>query len=178
MGRSEVAPPTELGNAESPLAASGRFNAQVANWAQIRDCYFETDRVPELLERVEREDDTEAWKELGYRLVPEHDSVSPAGFAALPCLAPDSTEAHGLAGRIMERAAGHHGCDDLPADCADAIAELSEPLDRHLRSRPADHLAAFRALLAVEGQYHWASTSATPRLARPTRRQPPGSRRG
>ncbi|MEW2488693.1 hypothetical protein [Streptomyces sp. NPDC048411] len=132
----------------------------MVNWAQMRDCRFETDRVPELLERVEREDDTEAWKELGYRLVLDHDLVSPASFAALPrlvCLAPDSTEARGLAGRIMERAAGHHGCDDLLADRADAIAELRELLDRHLQSRPADYLAAFRALLAVEGQYHWAA---------------------
>jgi hypothetical protein len=57
----------------------------------------------------------------------------------------------------MERAAAHHGCDDLPADCADAIAEFREVLDRHLRSRPADYLTAFRALLAVEEQYHWAA---------------------
>ncbi|MEV0040624.1 hypothetical protein [Streptomyces sp. NPDC050804] len=132
----------------------------MVNWTQTHDCCFETDRVPQLLERVEREDDTEAWKELGYRLVLEHDLVSPAGFAALPRLvrlASDSAEARHLAGRILERAAGHHGCDDLLADCADAVAEFRELLDGHLRSRPADYLVTFRALLAVEEQYHWAA---------------------
>jgi len=142
------------------LAASGRFNAQVVNWAQMRDCWFDVDRVPELLEWVERQDDAEAWEELGHRLVLEGDLVSPASFAALPRLvrlAPDRAEARGLAGKIMERAAGHHGCDDLLADCVDAIKEFREVLDRHLRSRPADYLVAFRALLAVEEQYHWAA---------------------
>ncbi|MGX1135558.1 hypothetical protein RKD49_007748 [Streptomyces glaucescens] len=33
------------------------------------DCFGDVDRVPELLERVEREDDAKAWDELGYRLV-------------------------------------------------------------------------------------------------------------
>ncbi|WP_406415718.1 hypothetical protein OH809_41720 [Streptomyces sp. NBC_00873] len=109
---------------------------------------------------MEREDDTEAWKELGYRLVLEHDLLSPASFAALPRLvrlARGSARARGLTGEIMERAAGHHGCDDLLADCVDSIAEFRELLDQHLRTRPADYLAAFRALLAVEEQYHWAA---------------------
>jgi hypothetical protein len=57
----------------------------------------------------------------------------------------------------MERAPAHHGCDDLPADRADAIAEFRELLDGHLRSRPTDYLTAFRSLLAVEEQYHWAA---------------------
>lgn len=132
----------------------------MVNWAQIRDCSFDVDRVPELLERVELQDDPEAWKELGRRLVLEHDLVSPASFAALPRLvrlAARSAEARGLAGRILERAAGHHGCDDRLADCADAIKEFGEVLDRHLRSRPADYLVPFRALLAVEEEYHWAN---------------------
>ncbi|MGW4144590.1 hypothetical protein ACWELV_49260 [Streptomyces mirabilis] len=132
----------------------------MVNWAQMRDCWFDVDRVPELLERVERQDDAEAWKELGWRLVLEHDLVSPASFAALPrlvCLAPRSAEARGLAGRILERAAGQHGCDDLLADCDGTIAEFREVLDRHLRSRPADYLVSFRALLAVEEEYHWAN---------------------
>ncbi|MFD5762874.1 hypothetical protein [Streptomyces mirabilis] len=132
----------------------------MVNWAQMRDCRFDVDRVPELLERVERQDDAEAWKELGWRLVLEHDLVSPASFAALPrlvCLAPRSAEARGLAGRILERAAGRHGCDDLLADCDGTIAEFREVLDRHLRSRPADYLVSFRALLAVEEEYHWAN---------------------
>jgi hypothetical protein len=126
----------------------------------MRDCRFDVDRVPELLERVERQDDAEAWQELGWRLVLEHDLVSPASFAALPRLvrlAPRSAEARGLAGKILERAAGPHGCDDLLADCAGAIAEFGEVLDRHLRSRPADYLVSFRALLAVEEEYHWAN---------------------
>ncbi|MCX4781507.1 hypothetical protein [Streptomyces sp. NBC_01264] len=57
----------------------------------------------------------------------------------------------------MERAAGHHGCDELLADSADAIAEFGILLDQHLQSRPADCLVTFRALLAVEKQYHWAN---------------------
>lgn len=125
------------------------------------DCRFDVDRVPELLAQVEkREDDAEAWKELGWRLVLEHDLLFPASFAALPRLvrlAPDSSGARALAGEIMERVAGHHGCDDLLADCADAIEEFRDVLDRHLRSRPGDYLKAFRALLAVDGQYHWAA---------------------
>ncbi|MFD9409682.1 hypothetical protein ACFWBN_22070 [Streptomyces sp. NPDC059989] len=130
------------------------------NWAQTHDCHFETDRVPELLEQLERESDAEAWKELGYRLVLEYDLVSPAGFAALPRLvrlASGSADARRLAGEIMERAAGQHGCDELLADCADAIVEFRGLLHRHLRTRPADYLATFRALLAVEEEYHWAA---------------------
>ncbi|MGW0931073.1 hypothetical protein [Streptomyces sp. NPDC002644] len=86
--------------------------------------------------------------------------MSPAGFAALPrlvCLAPRNAEARRLAGRILERAAGRHDCDDLLADCAGAIAEFGAVLDRHLRSRPDDYLASFRALLAVKEEYHWAN---------------------
>ncbi|WP_432188095.1 hypothetical protein [Streptomyces sp. Tue6028] len=150
---------TESG-AGSPLACWARLNARVVDWGQMRDCWFEVDRVPELLERVERDDVADAWKELGWRLVLEHDLVSPASFAALPRLvrlAPRSAEARTLAGEILGRAAGHHGCDDLLADCAGALAELREVLDRHLRSRPADYLGSFRALLAAEEEYHWAA---------------------
>ncbi|MGW7712400.1 hypothetical protein [Streptomyces sp. NPDC054771] len=57
------------------------------NWAQMYDCYGDVDRVPELLARVEREDDdAEAWDELGYRLILECDLVFPASFTALPRL--------------------------------------------------------------------------------------------
>ncbi|MGW0886424.1 hypothetical protein [Streptomyces sp. NPDC002671] len=132
----------------------------MVDWAQMRDCWFEVGRVPELLERVECDDDAEAWKELGWRLVLEHDLVSPASFAAVPRLvrlAPRSAQARALAGEILERAAGHHGCDDLLADCADAIVEFRDVLDGHLRSRPADYLVSFRALLSVEEEYHWAA---------------------
>lgn len=124
------------------------------------DCRFDTDRVPKLLEQLERESDAEAWKELGYRLVLEYDLVSPASFAALPRLvrlAAGNADARRLAGEIMERAAGQHGCDELLAGCADAIVQFRGLLDRHLQSRPADYLAAFRALLAVEEEYHWAA---------------------
>ncbi|QLJ02534.1 hypothetical protein HZZ00_16860 [Streptomyces sp. NEAU-sy36] len=130
------------------------------DWAETRDCRLDVDRVPELLRRVEHQDDTEAWKELGWRLVLEHDLVSPAGFAALPRLvrlAPRSAGARALAGKILERAAGPHGCDDLPADRAAAVREFRDVLDRHLRSRPADYLVCFRALLAAEEEYHWAN---------------------
>ncbi|WP_141724804.1 hypothetical protein [Streptomyces niveus] len=132
----------------------------MVNWAQMYDCYFETDRVPDLLEVVENEDYAEAWKELGYRLVLEHDLVAPASFAALPRLvrlASGSERARRLAGEILERATGHHGCDDLLANCADAIEEFRELLVRHLRTRPTDRVAVFRALLAVEEEYHWAA---------------------
>ncbi|MET7454374.1 hypothetical protein ABZT03_21310 [Streptomyces sp. NPDC005574] len=132
----------------------------MVNWARAYDWFFETDRVPELLERLERGDDAGTWAELAHRLVLEADLVSPAGFAALPQLvrlAAHSAEARILSGKILERAAGHHDCDDLLAQCADAIAEFRELLDQHLRSRPSDYLAAFRALLAVEEQYHWAA---------------------
>ncbi|MFJ8040610.1 hypothetical protein ACIRBX_08920 [Kitasatospora sp. NPDC096147] len=132
----------------------------MVNWAGAYDWWSDTDRVPELLARVESGDDAEAWRELGYRLVLEHDMVSAAGFVALPRLvrlASDSASARRLAGEILERAAAHHGCDDLFADCAGAVAEFRELLDGYLRSRPADYLASFRALLAAEEQYHWAA---------------------
>lgn len=126
----------------------------------MHDCCGDVDRVPELLERVEREDDSEAWDELGHRLCLEHDLLFPAGFPAFPRLvrlASSSERARGLAGTILQRSAGNHGCDDLPADCADAITEFRGQLDRHLQSRPVDCSAAFRALLAAEGQYHWSA---------------------
>ncbi|MFJ2936479.1 hypothetical protein ACIO8G_27425 [Streptomyces sp. NPDC087219] len=129
-------------------------------WADMHDCWFEVGYVPKLLEQVEHDDNPAAWKELGWRLILEHDLVSPASFAALPRLvrlAPRSVKARHLAGEILERAAGHHGCDDLLADCAGAIAEFREVLGRHLRSRPADFLVSLRALLAVEEEYHWAA---------------------
>lgn len=138
----------------------GRFNAQVVNWIQMHDCYGEVDHVPALLERVELGDDAEAWEELGHRLVLECELVFPAGFAALPYLvhlASRSSRARGLAGTILRCAAGHHGCDDLLADCADAIAEFSELLDRHLQTRPVDYLATFLDLLAAKEQYHWSA---------------------
>ncbi len=126
----------------------------------MHDCYGDVDRVPELLERVELEDNTEVWEELGYRLVLEHDLVFPAGFAALPRLvrlAPRSAQARELAGTILRRAAGHHGRDDLLADCADAITEFRKLLDRHLQTRPADYLETFLDLLAAKKQYHWSA---------------------
>lgn len=124
------------------------------------DCYGDVDRVPELLARVEREDDAEAWDELGHRLILEHDLMFPASFAALPRLvhlASRRTAARELAGAIVRRAAGNHGLDDLLAGCTAAIAEFRELLDRHLRSRPDDYLATFRDLIAVEGHHHWSA---------------------
>ncbi|MGW4383303.1 hypothetical protein [Kitasatospora sp. NPDC004531] len=130
------------------------------NWTGLADWCSDTDRVPALLDHLEREDDTEAWKELGLRLILEHDLLVPAAFLALPRLvrlAPDSAPARALAGEILERAAGHHGCDELLAGCAGAVAEFRGLLDGHLRTRPADYLAAFRAFLATEGEFHWAA---------------------
>lgn len=137
-----------------------RFNAQVVNWTQMHDCYGDVDRVPALLEQVELEDDAEAWKELGYRLVLEHDLVFPASFAALPrlmCLASRSARARGLAGTILRCLAGHHGCDDLLANCADEISGFRELLDRHLQSRPVDYLPTFLDSLAAMEEYHWSA---------------------
>ncbi|MEU4503696.1 hypothetical protein [Streptomyces sp. NPDC024089] len=122
------------------------------NRALMYDCYGDVDRVPELLARAEREDEAEVWDELGYRLILECDLVFPTGFAALPCLvclASRSARARVLAGAIVRCAAGGHGCDDLPACCAEAIAQFRSLPDRHLRSRPDDYLAPFRDLTAV-----------------------------
>ncbi|GGV29492.1 hypothetical protein GCM10010260_82520 [Streptomyces filipinensis] len=138
----------------------GRSNAQVVNWTQMHDCYGDVDRVPVLLERVELEDNAEAWEELAYRLVLEYDLVFPASFAALPRLvrlASKSARARGLAAAILRGAAGHRGCDDLLADCDDAIAEFRKLVDRHLQSRPADYLATFLDTLAAKEEYHWSA---------------------
>ncbi|MFE5620601.1 hypothetical protein ACFQ8S_00775 [Streptomyces virginiae] len=132
----------------------------MVNWSQMSDCRLDVDRVPELLALVEREDDAEAWTELGYRLILEHDLLSLASLAALPRLvrlAAGSTKARHLAGAIMERAASHHDGDELLAGSTEVIVELGVLLDRHLQSRPADYLPTFRALLAVQEQYHWAN---------------------
>ncbi|MEV6681640.1 hypothetical protein AB0N09_32925 [Streptomyces erythrochromogenes] len=133
----------------------------MVDWGRMYDCRGDVHRVPELLERVEDdEDDAEAWDELGFRLVLERDLVFPAGFAALPRLvrlASRSGRARGLAGTIMRCAAGQHGCDDLLAACPDAIADLRKVLDRHLRSKPTDYLATYLDLLAVNEQYHWSA---------------------
>jgi hypothetical protein len=137
-----------------------RFNTQVVNWTQMHDCYGDVDRVPVLLERVELEDNAETWEELEYRLILEHDLVFPASFAALPRLirlASRSAPARGLAGAILRRAAGHHGCDDLLAACADEIAEFRKLLDRHLQSQPVDYLAPFLDSLAAMEEYHWSA---------------------
>ncbi|MFE5208799.1 hypothetical protein [Streptomyces sp. NPDC056600] len=132
----------------------------MVNWAQMHDCLGDVDRVPELLVRVEREDDAEAWEELDLRLVLEDSMVFPASFAALPRLvrlAQRNARARSLAAVIVRCAAGSHGCDALLEGCADAIDELRGVLDRHLRSRPDDYLVTFLGLLAAEGQYHWSA---------------------
>lgn len=124
------------------------------------DSHGETDRVPELLARVGSDDDANAWEELDRRLVLEHDQVFPAGFAALPrlvALASGSARARRLAGAIVQRGAGSHGCDDLLRGCAGAIADFRGLLDRHLRSRPDDYLQTFRDALAAAEQYHWSA---------------------
>ncbi|MEV0650759.1 hypothetical protein AB0I28_36445 [Phytomonospora sp. NPDC050363] len=126
----------------------------------MRDALGEIGRVPEFLERVERADDPEAWRELEYRLCLEHDLVPPAGFAALPRLVPlavSDRRARRLAGLIVRCSAGHHRCDALLAGTAAAIADFGGQLDRHLRTRPADYLDSFIDLLAVAGQYHWSA---------------------
>ncbi|KAF3465818.1 hypothetical protein [Streptomyces sp. Tu 3180] len=83
--------------------------------------------------------------------------------------APRSAWARGPAGTITRCAAGTHGCDDPPADRAGALAEFREPLDRHLRSRPADCLASFRDLPArdvlADGTAHLFGRAECPRCA-------------
>lgn len=121
------------------------------------DCFGDVDRVPELLGRVERGDDAEAWDELGHRLLLECATVFPASFAALPRLVPlasHSARARELAGLIVMCIPSRHGCDDLLPGCADAIRTFRDTLDRHLRSRPDDWPASFRFLLATEEEYH------------------------
>lgn len=133
----------------------------VTDWARMQDSRGRVDRVPALLERVRRDDaDVEAWKELSYRLCLEHDLLFPASFAALPDLvrlAPGSAAARALAGVVVRRAAGHHGCDELWAACAPVVAELRDILDRHLRTRPDDYVRDFVSLLATAGLYHWSA---------------------
>ncbi|WP_222314463.1 hypothetical protein [Streptomyces cavourensis] len=153
----DLEPPAAVRAQPNPCSTAGRIEAPPA---QMYDCRMEVGRVPELLERVKDGDNTEAWDELEDRLVLEYDLVSPASFTALPHLvrlATSSTRARSLAGWILRRAAGHHGCDDLLAGCANAIAEYRALLDRHMQSRPADYLETFIALLAVMEQYHWAA---------------------
>lgn len=122
------------------------------------DARMDLDRVPELLDRVEREDDLDSWTQLGYRLVLQDTLVFPASFAALPRLvqlAARSAPARELAGAIVRCAAVNHGCDDLLVRCTATIAEFGRLLDLYLQSRPADYLQALRDLLATRGQYHW-----------------------
>ncbi|MFB6635176.1 hypothetical protein ACFCWY_35320 [Streptomyces sp. NPDC056362] len=145
---------------DSSQTAMRRFNTQVVNWTQMHDCYGDVDRVPVLLEQVEFEDSAEAWRELGYRLVLEHDLVFPTGFAALPSLirlASRSARARGLAGTILRCAAGHHGCDALLANYDKEIAAFRRLLDLHLQTRPVDYLAAFLDSLAAMEEYHWSA---------------------
>src|SRR6185312_2431845 len=92
---------------------------------QMYDAHMEVGVVPDLLDQVELEDedDADAWKELGYRLVLDT-FIFPASVAALPRLvhlASNSARARELAGAILRCAAAHHGCDDLLADCADTM---------------------------------------------------------
>ncbi|MFD8725012.1 hypothetical protein ACFV2H_45490 [Streptomyces sp. NPDC059629] len=122
-----------------PRLPRGRFNAQVVNWTQMHDCYGDVDRVPALLERVDLEDNAEAWEELGYRLVLEHDLVFPVSSAALPGLV-----------RLASRSA-------RARVLADAIAEFRKLLDRHLQSRPVDYFAAYLDVLAAKEEYHWSA---------------------
>ncbi|MFD6425792.1 hypothetical protein [Streptomyces sp. NPDC060198] len=132
----------------------------MTDWDRMYDCQGDTERVPRLLDQVEREDDAEAWCELRHRLVLEDDWVFPASFAALPRLvrlAGTRGRARELAGAIVRRAGCDHGCEDLLAGCAETISALDGLLDRYLRTRPSDYLPAFRALLGARGQYHWAA---------------------
>lgn len=86
------------------------------------------------------------------------ETVSPASFAALPRLtmmAARSTQALELAGEIIRNALRHPDGEAWIADCADTLARLRDLVDEQLQARPADYHRMFRALLAIEGQYHW-----------------------
>lgn len=130
------------------------------DWTRSPDSHGSVVHVPELLARVEREDDSDSWKKLGYRLVLEGTLVFPASFAALPILvrlAPASTQARELVGAILRCAGANHGCDHLLAEATDTIAEFRKIVDLHLRSRPADYLTPFVDLVAARGEYHWSA---------------------
>ncbi|CAM5286428.1 hypothetical protein SAVIM40S_01384 [Streptomyces avidinii] len=124
------------------------------------DSHGDTARVPELLDRVERDHDSAAWHELERRLTVGAPLTFPASFAALPRLvrlAGSSSRALGLAGRIVRYAAATDGCDDLLENCTASIVELGSLLDEELRARPDHYLDLFRYLLATRQQYHWAA---------------------
>ncbi|MFI7355604.1 hypothetical protein ACIBTP_16815 [Streptomyces avidinii] len=101
-------------------------------------------RVPELLDRVERDHDPAAWQELERRLTVGAPLTFPASCAALPRpvrLAGGSIRARRLSGRIVRYAAATDGCDDLLEECTACIAELGRLLDEELRARWAARTA-------------------------------------
>ncbi|WP_143665017.1 hypothetical protein [Streptomyces sp. TLI_55] len=127
---------------------------------QAVDAHGATERVPVLLEQVERAETTEAWDELWDRLCLHGETVSSAGFAALPrlaTLAPRSDQALELAGAIMRCVLQYHDGEALIEECADVIATLRELADQRLRTRPSDYHRVFCDLLAFAGQYHWSA---------------------
>ncbi|MGF1432575.1 hypothetical protein [Kitasatospora sp. LaBMicrA B282] len=132
----------------------------MTDWTQVVDAHGASERVPVLLEQVERAEALEAWDELWDRLCLHGETVSSASFAALPrlaTLAPRSDRALELAGAIMRGVLQHHDGEALIEDCTDAIAALRELADQRLRTRPSDYHRVFCDLLALAGQYHWSA---------------------
>ncbi|MFJ2748115.1 hypothetical protein [Streptomyces sp. NPDC087297] len=115
----------------------------MTDWELMYDSRGDCARVPELLDRVERDHDPAAWEELERRLTVGAPLAFPASFAALPRLvrlAGSSRRARRLAGRIVRYAAATDGCDELFEQCTACVIELGRLLDEELRARPDHHL--------------------------------------
>lgn len=132
----------------------------VTDWTQVVDAHGETERVPVLLDLVEREEAPEAWEELWDRLCLHGETVSPASFAALPRLAdlaPATAQALELAGAIARGTLQHPDGEVLLAGHPEVLSRLRDLADQRLRSRPAEYDRVFGDLLALVGQYHWSA---------------------
>lgn len=65
-----------------------------------------------------------------------------------------SSQALEMAGAMVLSATTDDQGERMLVESLDAIAELREPVDQRLRTRPADYGWGFRALLVIEGQFH------------------------
>ncbi|MFJ1895833.1 hypothetical protein [Streptomyces sp. NPDC088115] len=132
----------------------------MTDWTQVVDTRGETERVPVLLDLVEREEAPEAWEELWDRLCLHGGTVSPASFTALPRLAdlaPATAQALELAAAIARGTLQHPDGEALLAGRPKMLSRLRDLADQRLRSRPAEYDRVFGDLLALAGQYHWSA---------------------
>ncbi|MGC5236273.1 hypothetical protein [Streptomyces albogriseolus] len=132
----------------------------MTDWMQVVDAHGDTERVPVLLNLVEREEAPEAWEELWDRLCLHGETVSPASFAALPRLAglaPSTAQALELAGAIVRGTLQHPDGEVLLAGCPEVLRGLHDLVDQQLQSLPTEYDRVFGDLLALAGQYHWSA---------------------